>query len=246
VALEDEGSKLHLLLSWCDQRCTHRSTDLSDLQSVLELADKYSMVHIITHVGDVILKLKDVIVTQPLRVFCIAARFRLRSLAHAAAMETLKLPVAEWTAIPEMNHITASTLMRLVQYYKACVDELQTYSKDVVTIWNGLNPPVSCRRGHNCSNEWYTDYMKRVAEALEKRPSVDSLDHAFLLGVLETTQSLSCTSCRVSAPWHVVFIQQHLIKEIQQKISQVSCFYFVTLFFLNFEHLGQVEPSFGF
>jgi hypothetical protein len=149
VSLDDEARKLYLLLSWCDQRCAHRSTDLDDLQCVLELADKYSMDHIVAHVENTMLGMKDAIVSEPLRTFCIAARFRLRPVAHAAAIESLKVPVVEWMVpIPEMNHITASMFARLLQYHKTCVDEVQKLVNAVWKIWDGLVLTRSMDCGH--------------------------------------------------------------------------------------------------
>lgn len=76
MAVAEGAKELRLLLSWCD------------LQNVLELADKYSMDAIVANVEEIMLRL-EVIVSEPLRLFCIAARFQLQTVVRAAVLNVL-------------------------------------------------------------------------------------------------------------------------------------------------------------
>ena len=236
MAVAETAKKLRLLLSWCDPRCARdaKGKDLNDLQSVLELADKYSMGAIVVNVEETILGMEKVIASEPLRVFCIAARFRLQSVMHAAVLEALKVPVAEWTTIPEMEHIPAFKIVQLIQYHKTCVDEVQDLAnaelqyKDFYSFFPNRNNCCS-----QCSQKNLRAYLNHAAKALENRPSAATLDMAFLRRVLGLEECLPCSFCRTTVSMALFDVQQHLVNLIKDTINQVLLFSCL-LFFFNF------------
>ncbi|KAF9527460.1 hypothetical protein CPB83DRAFT_836623 [Crepidotus variabilis] len=68
---------IHLLLVWCDPRCSKRPLD--EPRAILEIADKYGMEDIMELANNSLLDSKYHIKSDALRIFAIAVRFRLRT-----------------------------------------------------------------------------------------------------------------------------------------------------------------------
>lgn len=123
VSVSDDGHRLGCLLSWCDPRCMRSITSLDDLRTTLEMADKYGMDCIINLVEKTMLSTgtKELMESEPLKLFAIAIRFRLEILAFEAVKKTLQVPLTSRIICHDLKHISAFTLQYLSDYHVRCV-----------------------------------------------------------------------------------------------------------------------------
>jgi len=208
VTVAEDSCCLVQLLLWCDPRCSPKLTKLEDFQTVLELADKYSMEDIMTRVKDILLSVNTVISPDPLAFFAVSTRFGCKELAERSARKILEIPFREWEMIPEMKHISAFALQNLIGYRHKCEDAASSVAKHFAWINRTVRPAsfFTTRCGDGCKQEerngkfwlvWWLKYMDLAGTILRQTPCGQAVEMGILMQQIHTEISIgSCGSCR--------------------------------------------------
>ena len=238
VAVADDSQRVFHFLSWCDPRCTDRSTQVADLVLVLEMADKYGADVVIKHVENFLLVSVEVVKANPLLIFAISARFRCNKVALLAARHAVAIPLQNWPLLSELEHISALTFQKLVLYQKKCVDEARGAALFFDWVDRDNDPGIifteaciycvgseSCLTSSRGGLEWLTlwlDYMDSVASALKDRHSGSTAEDEEVLGpALQAFGQSECSDCRKIGPTYMVAFAKVLAKEVDARIAQV-------------------------
>lgn len=136
VRMTEDSHTIERLLKWCDPGCRPVLESLDDIQVVLEAATKYDMEPVENHIA-VVLKTTSFIEEEPVRVFAVACRYKMEDLARLAAKHTLKQPLSQRPNVKELQHISATALQHLHEYYFAC-------GRAASSVARGSNFPWVC------------------------------------------------------------------------------------------------------
>ena len=161
--------------------------DLDDLTDTYCVAVKYEL-PAATQALRRMLSLPRFMERDPLRVYAIAVRFGLDDEAEHAAKLACKLPVRDWPACEEFDHIPASRYHDLFLYHKRRgteAGELLTATK-----FYRCKPAL-------CDGEWLKAYKSRAVGRLAEVPADD---HVFTLQYIyesctATSRVHICTGC---------------------------------------------------
>lgn len=242
IALAEDSDLLYLLLSWCDQRCTTRCTTVSELERVLEVADKYGMEAIMKHVQKF---MENIETTNPIELFAISARFRLGNLAQVAAKKSLNEPLSgliSMAGVPATRHLNAYSLRTLLQYHMNCSQEASRTATDIDWLeqyreLTEVSPftvkgcgELGCEAGlqKKGSNgfrwlKWWLAYMEMAAEALTSHPSADTITSSkFLEKVHAKISAISCHRCRKIGQGSILAFNNFLANEVRRRIEKVN------------------------
>lgn len=245
VTVSDDAKHLRLLLSWCDPRCMQIETCLSDLQMVLEMADKYDVASVIKRVESVLMLSKETIKENPLKIYAIALRYRREGLARVAAKETLRsnypLVRLDGKKGPELKHPSAFAFEEYqLRCVAAAVKVVSEYS------WMSHSGPGrkfsgmsyfmgSCTNyGDKCPTiitsfgtflVWWINYMELSAEALKQAPVGSSVMEPLLLSQIHSQiSSGKCTSCHSQGHAKLSEFAGFLAVKVDRAISKVTGF----------------------
>ncbi|KAL0954012.1 hypothetical protein HGRIS_005168 [Hohenbuehelia grisea] len=211
LPVSESSAVLERLLPYCYPRYTSlpELKTLEEVQSVLAAASKYDMSGVEQCLGELLLHPRFVD-AAPLRVFATACQYSLGPAARAAAKATLRLSLPERRYVPELEHIPAGALQRLVDYYFACSDAAAGAARDLRWIkrdayaWFDREP---CACGSSTyvlladgainapARAWWLSYMRQSATALAERPHPDSVrvgGRDLMEGVFEKTKGCAC------------------------------------------------------
>jgi hypothetical protein len=219
--IAENSNTLHLLLKWCDPRCT----PIMDV--VLEVAYKYDMDGIMKHVGEVLKMQHHIIESQPVRVFAIAMRYKLEDVTRIAAKETLQIPPGERTNPPELKYITAPNLQHLYRYYFICrsaamaVTTSFSWMTDKNYSW--LNSSCQCQRvlvgGFNCTR-WVLTFVDLVREALSNKPRGETVTRSLFGEPIK--QAATCGICRPLAYTELEKFSAVIALETERRIATIT------------------------
>ncbi|KZT63311.1 hypothetical protein DAEQUDRAFT_149371 [Daedalea quercina L-15889] len=125
VPVSEDSTTLKALLRLCYpvNARSSRNLAINEAAALLEAARKYDMEGIEEHI---VQALRGYMETSPLRVYCLAIRYNLdKDLIRAAARACLDEPAGTPYGrgeVPELDDISASTYIRLLDYHRACSD----------------------------------------------------------------------------------------------------------------------------
>ncbi|KAJ7580270.1 hypothetical protein C8J56DRAFT_278930 [Mycena floridula] len=220
---------LSLLMGYCDPRNVP-STELEDMQCVLEMADQFEMEHIIARVAKKLENSPELIEKEPFKVFAIATQHRLEKIAQLAAKETLRFPMVERRYIPEMTRISAAALQHLNDYYFACCAAVGKHLSD--SNWIPEASPFRYPEGLTCfplishgGNEvrlWVAQHIDNARALYWDRPSPS------LFAKLPARpnqgqhwQCRDCEVCRVVVPVEFDIFRQQFGAAVDEAVSAV-------------------------
>ncbi|KAJ7644254.1 hypothetical protein FB45DRAFT_1053045 [Roridomyces roridus] len=235
IPVAEDSETLRLILSWCDPRLSPAlDTDtLQDIQTVLHTADKYCMESVTKRVGDILsYGIRDLCPAGmgSLRVYAIAMRYRLETVAKKAARCSLE---AKWEDlmsedIPELDHIPASALHRLQQYRVACG---VVGAKKAAVDWSWIQDATGVVSGcPKCASglpprhwsRWWTQFMSIAAEELARNPSAATITHE--LAIISSEYLGSCADCgRTQGETYrsLMRFNKAFTKEIERTVGEV-------------------------
>ncbi|KAH9943570.1 hypothetical protein B0H21DRAFT_675811, partial [Amylocystis lapponica] len=139
VCVTEDSQTLDRLFRMCCLIYDPEPLDLAEIVSMLEAATKYGMERALVQAsGTLHLALAR---EPPARIYTIACRFMLESVARAAAVASTKCDKLDY--IPEMDHVSAGALHRLLQFRRSkaaepdaeftfCEPQAETFSESAV------------------------------------------------------------------------------------------------------------------
>lgn len=183
IDLPEPTQTLLPFLTWVDPRCVPAWSELSDLQTVLAVADKYDMPVVHHKIGGALSRCNAIIENDPIKVYALAIRYDLHDLARVAAKASLSIPLEDRRNIPELRFIPAYALQSLNEYYYACRSEALALTRDF--RWIGV-PGFRRAAGesHSCPyvarpdgtwRKWFVDFMDHVERGFEKQPCSETV-----------------------------------------------------------------------
>lgn len=119
VPLKEDSKTLDVLLGVCYSGKGGQIQDLYHLAQVLQAAEKYDMKGVLLQLQES-LRNPSFMSKKPMRVYALATRYGLSSVAAAAAKETLLFP-SPGPAIPEPHLISSAEYHELLCYRQSCI-----------------------------------------------------------------------------------------------------------------------------
>ncbi|KAF7297843.1 hypothetical protein MKEN_01408200 [Mycena kentingensis (nom. inval.)] len=233
IPVSEDATLLRRLLSWTDPRLLPQIGSLEDIQRLLEVADKYCMTTTIVRIGDTLSYGIHNLCPgglRSVRVYALAVRYNLASLAQAAARASLD---ARWEDLmaengPELAHVPASALHRLQQYRLSCGAAAKKVANDwswILDATGVVSDCIECASGEPPRHwsKWWVQYMALAADELYRTPSSSTIT-APELAVLPLTYMGACNECRRSTGEtykHLARFNKVFIKEIDRAIAEV-------------------------
>jgi len=108
---------------------------LSDIDNLLQAADKYDMKIIRDHAVHSLTQSKA-LKNEPLRVFAIAHRYRVQDTATLAAKNSIRLPLLQAENISELKKVDGLTIYNVLRYHKQCTAAALKVATDHTWIKN--------------------------------------------------------------------------------------------------------------
>ncbi|KAJ7696015.1 hypothetical protein B0H17DRAFT_1198335 [Mycena rosella] len=231
-----EGSETaYQLLSWCDPRCTPTLGSTEDILMMLEVADKYCMDRMMKQGAHILMLSTSYIEKEPMKVFAIAVRYRLKDVAKLAAKHTLRLTWEDQVDddTPELKHISAIALRQLQAYQLACKRALTSLLAGNLSWLDAWAYPhrSSLRTFSACSSRsssqrdywrcWLIQYVDLLKEELYKRPSTTTIVPNLLVPLMSTVGSKACSKCGLGKYKYLVQFNELLVKEVDRLVSEV-------------------------
>jgi len=213
VSMSEDSIAVERLLLCCHPISTGVDVvgdKIEDIVIALEVAHKYDMEGAKRR-AQAVLVASRFLDTEPIRIYAIACRFRLRDEAKIAAKYALRID-----AIPpyaaELEYVTGGDLLRLQKYHQACgqaASGLIEYFKiwvvrsdfvwftcDHCDYWPGISHGIPPR--WVCPRTWWMDFMKETSAALRIRPcSATVLQPDRMTKALQ--RASACETCREKA-----------------------------------------------
>jgi hypothetical protein len=247
VEVSESSETLYRLLSWCDPRSAPMAS-VEDVLAVLQAADKYCMDKVMKHAADILMLSIAHLVREPMKIFAVAVRYRLREVAAVAAKYTLRFSWEEQMKqhIPELKAIPASITHQLGGYQLACkraaaavaTTSTERISKKLETkpmTFKWQSRTSNCPIGQCFSSGqyfpsdqpklawkgWVIQYLTAVKADLYDRPSVTTIDGHLLK---ESKLFASCPNCGEVNYAKLWELTQFLVQEVNQVLSEVSSY----------------------
>jgi len=235
VPLSEDSRTIAIFLKFCYPAADPELETLEEVQSTLEMMRKYV-------VGEVQKRLVKVLISpkfiekEPVRVFAIACRYKLEVEARLAAKYSLGHDLfGEFST--DLEHISAATYHRLLEYRKSCGIAAYTLTTDlqwVPAIWKNF-------RWYHCTdcavhfrqwslndgklrriNQWFIDYMEEVGKVLKDWPVPRSASEMTRMAMVLERVTI-CNSCKVGGFYDLSTFAEHVFaKEIEKVISEVD------------------------
>lgn len=255
ITMHESSTTLELLLQLVHPAMYPHLQDvtLDIFRDVLVAADKYEMAKVVPALEatlDNTRFFKEH--ASAFRVFALASRFGMRTLARAAARTLLTFPPPSDlpAALPELETVPAAAYHRLLKYRAACfavlfppIDGVADYRSWVQVWWSTVrrssgwnigcfwNPTwTSCS---SCSSSeppgsiltsWFIDHVERMKVAYYKNVTAQTLLSMELLA--PTIQSLMWSgpqcSCKTIAPLELSSLTRALATEVEKQLATVS------------------------
>ncbi|KAJ7580283.1 hypothetical protein C8J56DRAFT_752899, partial [Mycena floridula] len=217
---------LNLLMGYCDPRNVP-STELEDMQCVLEMADQFEMYRILARVEKTLEKSGEFIEKEPFKVFVIAVQHRFETVARLTAKETLRFTMEERPFIPEMTRISGAAVHYLNQYYFACrkavADHLVLSAYSWIPQDSGFRrphcfPTVADGQGGSVRN-WVVQHFVNARVVLRKRPCASiALKIPVTPNIGQQWQMQSCETCRSVVPKEFEILRQQFANEVEKAV----------------------------
>ena len=246
VDLTESSGTIKNLLSFCYPAiyaAKVRLETLSEVGALLEVAMKYEMGGICKDVIESLIK-PPFLQEEPLRVYAIASRHKLKEQATLAAKYTLRRPILQDTYFPELASISGRELYHVLRYRKDCAEAAMKVATehswitqdgyaffncgcadDEIAGYTQIRSASSRRykRGYSLKvgvHRWWFEYMESARLALQSSShgetvkKLTTLDHTFAM-------AQTCSAC---GPNVVADLRRFINKfreEIEQRISEV-------------------------
>ncbi|KAF5351354.1 hypothetical protein D9758_008044 [Tetrapyrgos nigripes] len=235
VQMAEESTTLEKLLMFCHPAHAPTLNTLDEIKGVLATAKKYGMVGAEERAARF---LRQFVVNEPLRVYCIAWNFQLEEEARLAARRLLASPLLPRRHVKELNYVPAIALHRLEEYHYSC----QRTAKTVALAYGWINKEALIRfdagllcysctnggdmtpvcNGHSISaRSWWIDYMKAAAVALQERPCGATVKDPELLNNV-FRKAAHCTLCRESVFTEMTEFCEIFAREVDRATELVN------------------------
>ncbi|KIP01360.1 hypothetical protein PHLGIDRAFT_123415 [Phlebiopsis gigantea 11061_1 CR5-6] len=165
VALLEPASVLTTLLSLCTpKRDSNVHLELASVAHILEAAGKYGMEWQVALARE---RMRELAETEPIQVYALACRFRLRAEAAFAARRCLRLPMDTILACEteEQDFVTAVQFRRLLDYRDRCQRAVEAYllSGRIYEACRSFESYDACTmqyyHGHGLGRGWQEAYV---------------------------------------------------------------------------------------
>lgn len=224
VDLTTNKDTIYQLLQWCDPRCIP-SWNLEDILKVLDVADMYDMKGVAEHASKILCLFANK-EPDPVRLYAIAIRYGITSLATVAAKETLRVPLEGRSDIPELDNISGTAVQRLQTYHFTCGNVAKSVAKDFSWIsagyvWETQIFGCSCvfvNQNGRWWARWWMDTMSVIAEDLYRRPRGTTITGNTSL----LSSDGACGRCKDRASNELRVFGQLFASEVEKRISNVS------------------------
>lgn len=235
VPVSETSRTMKKFLQFCYPLVNPVLDSLEDVGDILEVMRKYD-------VEDGQKQLEKILLTpsflekQPLQVFAIAHRHRLKKGVKLAVSYTLRRPRVDKYCV-ELEHLPSSAYFRLAQYNSLCRDAAVSVATLPNLPWipdeySVLFRCKQCLSSHptavliaDRSTEvypprWWMDYLRRVSSELEDVPYFDRPPIARHLKIALQNSSVCNTCSKVHS--RMEKFSQVFAAEVQKAISKVS------------------------
>jgi len=214
---------------------------LSQITDLLHAAVKYDIEGLQTHALKLLIK-PHFIVTEPLRIYAIACRFRAEKEARMAAKQMLCRPLLTDQYIDELEMIDAGSLYRLQSYHKRCTEAAAEVARGHTWIRTATYTFFECKNhdggmttispqpsrkypyGYHLDvhvHGWWLDFMEKTRLALSTAVAASTVTD--LGRVMEAAVAAGkCPECqpRVASDFHA-FVRL-FAEEVEDRISQIE------------------------
>jgi hypothetical protein len=238
ISITEGRQTVETMLKYCYPSFDPTLETLEDIQAMIEVMTKYDMQEGLKRVRKHLVS-PVFLQGQPLRVFAIACRYKLKDEAILAAQHTVYHPIVV-PYVQELDYIPASAYHRLLEYRNKCGDLVVALTNLNSPIWVSSPDWMRFQVQHticpaSCSNrvipgpfsshgikEWFCEYLLRAKDALRSRPCPKTVaDPELLRPSLE--KASSCRNCSYRAYNDLnKFATVTFAQEIQRVISEVS------------------------
>ncbi|KAF7974689.1 hypothetical protein HWV62_11459 [Athelia sp. TMB] len=173
---------------------------LEDVDHLLEAAIKYKMEKLVRFLRATLITPK-ILRGNEIRVFAIAYRHELDAETRTAARATLEHSFIEMKSGPELEYLSATTLLLLFEYHQACIKSAREALADI-------NLPVISDNGDTRNFTVRRSEEKLKLEILDRIPSRRELKHT--MAARAVPLRLVCNSCSRSKTEDAINIQSIL------------------------------------
>ncbi|KZT64995.1 hypothetical protein DAEQUDRAFT_814611 [Daedalea quercina L-15889] len=235
VDMAEDGHTLEGLLSLCYPIRKMPIQSLEEATILLDAARKYSMDGALTFLGD---RLIDFAKAGPVRVYALATRYQLQEeVVRAAAKAFLNIYIhnAHLKSLEDLNHISASAYLRLLDYRDRCaaaaVRVFDTYTWIDSSRWCWLSCGSSgCASGcagpfkdgrHSRLAAWWEKMMSYCRKLVLANPCGEALASRSCTAVA-LAEAGKCNNCRSLAPHELEGFMALLINEVDKAVAQVE------------------------
>lgn len=215
-------------------------TSLDDLKPVIAAAHKYQMDSVVNVLIQVLIR--GFAPAEPLRVFCIATRYRLPLAQEASARSflTLSVTAAAEACVDDLEDIDAKVYHRLLACHRKCVADLTETLKTLSWLQDDAwiftnNVHCGCHyeqtpymlRGpdglgvQRNIKRWFLTHYQRVVAILREKPSHEALEDPVLCDEA-FKDAAPCSTCRGLVHDHMRTFMKSLRNHVDERVSQVS------------------------
>lgn len=240
IQVTEMGRTLQSLLSLCYPMAAADVTiapldTFEEVDMLLAAAIKYNMERVEKWLRGRLIS-SPFIDRDPVRVFAVACRFRLREEAEIAAKHAARQPILERPYGPELEYMTGGQLYQLQRYQAECHNAVKKVATSFEWIDRGYFVWFQCGQAGNTMDigsedadtmqtvqrsNWWISYMENVAKLLEKdacgavAQSTDVVDKAL-------RESSKCAGCRKKAHTDMREFSRLFGAKIEEVKSEVS------------------------
>ncbi|KAI0642177.1 hypothetical protein C8Q79DRAFT_237645 [Trametes meyenii] len=239
--IPESSTTLDTLLRLCYPVPRPPCMSLDGIKPVLRAAHKYQMDCVL----DVLkLRLGELAMNAPLRVYAVAIQYDLADTARLAARQFLaRAWNAEEDNVPELYDINASAYQHLLAYRKKCSATLAEMTTGLwwlpddgwtFTQCSNCRPvsgrddkgvPICCLRDSEVGRKpavWFWRHYNFMGKLLQERPCVGTLVDPHLMNQA-LKGAARCATCREVAYEQMVRFQRKLNQEVTRRLGEVSC-----------------------
>ena len=225
IPITEDRRTVDTMLRFCYPSTTATLDNLGDVRAVLEALIKYDMRNDLPLVRNRLAS-PDFIKKEPLRVFAIAYRYKLKEEAILAVKESVHHPFLG-PLVSELEHIPASGFYHYLKYRALCAGRVYRVvdPKCASSAWSRFAwaEYANCGCWHVSVGAfswrfWFFSYVRSVVESLHLL-SPETLADSVGLSVLDKACGPCATRGRKDLP---AFIAGIVVPEMRKAISEVS------------------------
>lgn len=253
ISASEESATLDAVLRFCHPVKSPNLPDLESIEKVLAAALKYDMEVVVENACRLLLSPCG-IVENPVRVYAIACRYKLKEEARLAAKSSLSVDISKMYAT-ELEFISGGDLFRLTEYRQRVIQLVlplfQISDCQPYYLLSRCGNTVSCRSccGSSFSrgsirqigvSAWWQGFASRARTIVRLAPTSDTI-----FSSMSASEALgdgaSCSECRsdMHGKYHTA---KDIVKdEIERLVSGVSYFPFHSYSNSFSEFIQQVE-----